>query len=57
MARETPISAEKLAIVSETVNKWKENNELQLPKFDPKRVEDLKGSIEYPGEGSFKIKE
>lgn len=57
MARETPLSAEKLAEVSETVKKWKEKNELQLPKFDPKRVEELKGSIEYPGEGSFKIKE
>lgn len=54
MARETPISEEKSAAVSETVKKWKEQNELQLPKFDPKRIEELKGSIQYPGEGSFK---
>ncbi|MDY0989543.1 hypothetical protein SOM12_19080 [Flavobacterium sp. CFBP9031] len=39
--------------ISETVKKWKENNELQLPKFDPKRVEELKDSIKYPDKGSF----
>ncbi|WP_276380212.1 mechanosensitive ion channel family protein [Flavobacterium sp. H4147] len=57
MARDTPFSAEKAAEVSETVKKWKENNELQLPKFDPKRVEELKGSIQYPEEGSYKPEE
>nr|WP_294924378.1 mechanosensitive ion channel family protein [uncultured Flavobacterium sp.] len=54
MARDTQISGEKTAAVSETVKKWKENNELQLPKFDPKRMEELKDSIEYPDKGSFK---
>lgn len=57
VARNTPLSAEKEAIVSETVKKWKENNELQLPKFDPKRAEELKGSIKYPDDGSFKSEE
>lgn len=54
MARDTQISGEKTAAVTETVKKWKENNELQLPKFDPKRMEELKDSIEYPDKGSFK---
>lgn len=53
MTRDTRLSDEKSAAVSETVKKWKENNELQLPKFDPKRVEELKGSIKYPDDGSY----
>ncbi|MCP2025345.1 MscS family membrane protein [Flavobacterium sp. HSC-32F16] len=57
MARDISPSAEKSEAVSETVKKWKENNELQLPKFDPKRVEELRDSIKYPDEGSFKPKE
>lgn len=57
MARDTSLSDEKKVAVSETVKKWKENNELQLPQFDPKRIEELKNSIKYPGDGSFKSKE
>ncbi len=53
MTRDTPISSEKAEEAAKTVKKWKENNELQLPKFDPKRVEELKDSIEYPPKGSF----
>ena len=53
MARDTPVSCEKSSEITETVKKWKENNELQLPKFDPKRVEELKDSIQYPAKGSF----
>lgn len=57
MARDISPSVEKSAEISETVKKWKENNELQIPKFDPKRIEKLKDSIQYPDEGSFKPKE
>lgn len=57
MARDNRMSDEKTVEVAETVKKWKENNELQLPKFDPKRVEELKDSIQYPGEGSYKVPE
>lgn len=57
MAQDSSPSNEKAAAVAETVKKWKEKNELQLPKFDPKRVEEIKDSIKYPGEGSFKPKE
>lgn len=53
MTKDTPVSDEKRNEVTETVKKWKESNELQLPKFDPKRVEELKGSIKYPDKGSF----
>lgn len=57
MARDTSPSEEKTAAVSEKVKKWKKNNELQLPKFDPKRVEELKDSIQYPDKGSFKLED
>lgn len=57
MARDVSPSSEKSAEISETVKKWKENNELQLPKFDPKRVEELKDTIKYPDDGSFKFEE
>lgn len=57
VARETPLSNEKSEAVSETVKKWKENNELQVPKFDPKRIEELKDTIKYPDDGSFKPEE
>ncbi|MNS85075.1 Low conductance mechanosensitive channel YnaI [compost metagenome] len=53
MTRDTPVSNEKAESVAKTVKKWKKNGELQLPKFDPKRVEELKGSIKYPDDGSF----
>lgn len=52
LSRDNGLSEEKTAETSETVKTWKENNELQLPKFDPKRVEEIKGSIKYPEEGS-----
>jgi MscS family membrane protein len=34
------------------VKSWKDNNAMQLPNFDPKRIEELKGTITYPPEGS-----
>lgn len=57
MARDTQPSSEKSAAISETVKKWKDNNELQLPKFDPNRVDELKNSLKYPDDGSYKPKE
>lgn len=57
MARDISPSIEKSEAVTETVKKWKENNELQLPKFDPKRVEELRDSLKYPSDGSFKPEE
>lgn len=51
-ARDTGNSAEKTTQTEDTVKQWKEKGELQLPKFDPKHVEEIKGSIRYPEEGS-----
>ncbi|PZR07245.1 MAG: mechanosensitive ion channel protein MscS [Flavobacterium psychrophilum] len=51
-ARDTGNSAEKTTHAEDTVKQWKEKGELNLPKFDPKHVEEIKGSIRYPEEGS-----
>lgn len=51
-SRDLGNSEEKTAETTETVKAWRENSELQLPKFDPRRVEELKGTIRYPEEGS-----
>lgn len=51
-ARDNGNSEEKTAKASQTVKQWKEKGELQLPKFDPKHIEEIKGSIRYPEEGS-----
>jgi MscS family membrane protein len=34
------------------VQKWRDTGELQIPNFDPDRIDDLKNSIEYPAKGS-----
>jgi len=52
ISRDKGISEEKTTATNETVKAWRENNELQLPKFDPKHIEQLKGTIRYPEEGS-----
>jgi len=57
VSNDTALSSEKTAEVLKKVKKWKDNNELQLPEFDPARVEELKGSIKYPDEGSYKADE
>ncbi|MEN2416342.1 mechanosensitive ion channel family protein [Flavobacterium mesophilum] len=57
MARDTTSSNEKAVAVSEIVKKWKANNELQLPYFNPKRIEELKNTIKYPDDGSFIMKD
>ncbi|ALM50614.1 mechanosensitive ion channel protein MscS [Flavobacterium psychrophilum] len=51
-SRDNGISEEKTAQTTETVKAWRENSELQLPKFDPKHIEQIKGTIQYPEEGS-----
>lgn len=51
-AKDSGNSAEKTTQAEDTVKQWKEKGELQLPKFDPKHVEEIKGSIRYPEEGS-----
>lgn len=52
LAREKQPSEEKTAEVHETVKKWVEDGDLQIPAFDPERIKDLQNKIVYPPEGS-----
>lgn len=55
-AKDQGVSAEKRKEAEEEVRKWQEQNEMQLPGFDPNEIERLKNSIEYPPPGSAKGK-
>ena len=56
-SRDKGTSEEKTRAAEEKVREWKEKKELQLPNFDPKTIEELKGTAPYPPEGSVKQKE
>lgn len=57
LGRDKGVSEEKAAEIAESVQKWRENQELQLPTFDPETIRKLKNSIDYPPEGSVKRKQ
>ena len=46
------VSEEKTKIVSERVKTWKENEELQVPRFHQDKIDEIEDSIVYPPEGS-----
>jgi len=52
ISRDKGNNAEKTAQTDDIVNKWKENKEIRLPKFEPEHIEKIKGSIKYPPEDS-----
>lgn len=43
---------EKVQQATEKVQRWKDEHDLQLPSYKTERIEELKGSIKYPPEGS-----
>jgi MscS family membrane protein len=43
---------EKAREAAERVKAWKVDNELQLPSFEPEKIESIKNTIPYPPEGS-----
>lgn len=51
-AQDDGISEEKSRMVSEKVKIWKENEELQVPRFHPDKITEIEDSIVYPPEGS-----
>ncbi|UJH92369.1 mechanosensitive ion channel family protein [Antarcticibacterium sp. 1MA-6-2] len=55
-AKDTGLSEEKAKEIEEVVKKWKENNEMEIPKFDPDKIQQIKNSIKYPPEGSSENK-
>lgn len=51
-AKDEGVSSEKSQMVSEKVKTWKENNDLQVPKFHQDKIDEIEDSIVYPPEGS-----
>jgi MscS family membrane protein len=52
VSAEDGLSQKKKEEAVQAVKDWKENNELQLPNFDPAQIEKIKGTISYPPKGS-----
>lgn len=50
--KDTGLSKEKSKEAEDKVKQWREKGELQIPKFDPEKVKELKGKADYPPEGS-----
>ena len=50
--KDSGLSKEKSKEAEDKVKKWREKGELQIPKFDPEKVKELKGKADYPPEGS-----
>ena len=48
----TPPEAEAAKAVGERVQEWREKNELFLPNFPNKAIDSLRGSVDYPNDGS-----
>jgi MscS family membrane protein len=56
IARDKGIPEEKITETAEQIKKWREGDELQIPKFDPEHIKKIKNSIDYPAEGSVAAK-
>ena len=52
MAKDSGLSEERTHQAEERVHVWREKYEMQLPKFDEARINDLKGTLDYPPQGS-----
>ncbi len=52
LASDSGRSDSKSRAAEEKVNQWREAGDIPLPKFEPERVDKLKGSIGYPPPGS-----
>jgi len=50
--KDAGVSTEKATEVSEKIKAWKANNNMQLPNFEAKEIEKLRGTIPYPPEGT-----
>jgi MscS family membrane protein len=52
LAKDDGVSEEKAAEATESVKKWREANDIQLPKFSLEEIEKLRNTLPYPPEGS-----
>lgn len=51
-ARDSKPAAEKADAAKAKVKEWTDRGDLQLPNFNPSRIEELKGTIPWPPQGS-----
>ena len=54
--KDTGLSKEKSQKAEEKVKEWRDKGELQIPQFDPEKLEEIKDKTPYPPEGSAKRK-
>lgn len=52
LSRDKGILEEKSAEIAAKIKEWKDTEQLQVPKFDPDKIQEIKESIKYPDEGS-----
>ena len=52
MAKDLGVSEEKTQEAEDKVRQWREKDEMQLPKFDEDRINELKSTLDYPPNGS-----
>jgi MscS family membrane protein len=52
MGRDDGLNAERVREISEKVQHWREHNEIYLPNFPADKIEECKGTLRYPPEGS-----
>lgn len=52
MAKDAGLSEEKTQEAEDRVKEWRAHDEMQLPKFDEDRINELKDTLDYPPSGS-----
>lgn len=52
LGRDGGVSETRREQIRRTVEAWREQGEMQLPKFDPERIQALRGTLRWPPEGS-----
>ncbi len=52
MGKDDGLNAERVREISEKVQHWREHKELYLPNFPANKIEEFKGTVPYPAEGS-----
>jgi len=52
MGKDDGLNAQRVREISETVQNWRERNEIYLPNFPVNKIEEIKCTLPYPPEGS-----
>jgi MscS family membrane protein len=52
MGKDDGLNPERVREISDKVQHWRERNEIYLPNFPAERIEEIKGTLSYPPEGS-----